>query len=250
MPSLQAQEHGNYGLLTTAQIAALSGMTEGDKAYDSTLGVPFQYVDAAWAAPGWKSVWHLPDDVSLELGEGGASSDFGMNWVSASNRVDVNTGGAGLMRWWVGDVQLLNDIGLCWGTDVDWKAEFVSASNKMTYTALAQAGISFLIEWDVPISAGGAAAAALDYKFMLDGALEAGLLAETDGAGSYRQPVWKVPYQAGDFGADWSGFTPPTPASLVNGSEMVAYNSNAGVLASRKYIYSNNNWGYIDFTSG
>jgi len=32
---------------------------------------------------------------------------------------------------------------------------------------------------------------------------------------------------------------------VVNGGLMVVYNSNAGVLASRIYIYSNSAWHYV-----
>lgn len=110
------------------------------------------------------------------------------------------------------------------------------------------AGVARAIHFDIPIGAGGAADAAIDYQFKLDNVLEAGLLAETSGGGTYQNPVWKIPYMTGDYGAAWATYTAPAPASLVNGSMVVAYNSNAGALNSRLYIYSNSAWVSVALT--
>lgn len=123
---------------------------------------------------------------------------------------------------------------------------FSNTTGTNTISTGSTAGVARAIYFDIPVAAGGAAAAGLDYQFLLDGTLEAGLLAETDGAGTYREPVWKIPYYTGDYGALWAGFAPPTPANIANGSMCVAYNSNAGVLASRLYVYSNAAWTFVD----
>ena len=52
-------------------------------------------------------------------------------------------------------------------------------------------------------------------------------------------------YISGDYGALWASISLP---SGVNGMQLVAYNSNAGVLASRLYIYSNSAWHYVMLT--
>ena len=69
-------------------------------------------------------------------------------------------------------------------------------------------------------------------------------MAETDGAGSYRKPVFKIPYVTGDYAADWSTFTAPTPSSIANGSMVIAYNSNT-TSSKRMYIYLNAQWVYL-----
>ena len=52
-------------------------------------------------------------------------------------------------------------------------------------------------------------------------------------------------YLSGNYGASWASISLP---SGVNGMQLVAYNSNAGVLASRLYIYTNSAWHYIMIT--
>lgn len=52
-------------------------------------------------------------------------------------------------------------------------------------------------------------------------------------------------YVSGDYGALWASISLPTG---VNGMQFTAYNSNAGVLGSRLYIYSNSAWHYITIT--
>ena len=115
-----------------------------------------------------------------------------------------------------------------------------------TFTMGESAGLARAWHWDIPVAAGGAADAALDYQFKVAGTLEAGLLAETDGSGSYRAATWKIPYNTADYNADWSGYTAPDPASLTNGSMVLVHNSNGGG-ADRLYAYSGGGWHYIDF---
>lgn len=109
------------------------------------------------------------------------------------------------------------------------------------------AGVTTQFYVEIPVDAGGAADAALDIGFKLDGTVEAGLLAETDGAGTYRNPVFKIPYMTGDYEADWSTFTPPAPTSLVNGCEVLAWNTNGGG-DGRRYSYVNGGWTYVALT--
>ncbi len=264
MPSLPLQRHADYGPLTTVQIGALTGMLEGDRAYDATLGIPQQRVDAGWAAAAWRSMWHLPDNVPLLIGEGGVGVDFEMSWNAGGNRVDVLIAGNlqlimedGLWDFILAGLRVRDNETIAYGLDDDILTQYVSASNKWSCSFSSQLGVTALFEWDIPIGAGGAAAAALDYQFMLDGELSnlirgggAGLLAETDGSGTYRESVWKIPHYAGDYSGDWSTIPLPTPASLVDGGIFTAFNSNGGVLASRLYGRSNGAWGFIDFTSG
>jgi hypothetical protein len=49
-------------------------------------------------------------------------------------------------------------------------------------------------------------------------------------------------YESGDYGVAWASISLPSGS---NGMMFTAYNSNAGVLASRLYIYSNSAWHYI-----
>jgi hypothetical protein len=53
--------------------------------------------------------------------------------------------------------------------------------------------------------------------------------------------AFKNYYLSGDYGLTWTQ-TMPTG---VNGLCVIVYNSNAGVLASRTYYYSNSGWHYI-----
>jgi hypothetical protein len=52
-------------------------------------------------------------------------------------------------------------------------------------------------------------------------------------------------YMSGDYGALWASISLP---SGTNGMQLIAYNSNTGVLASRLYIYTNSAWHYIMLT--
>jgi hypothetical protein len=88
------------------------------------------------------------------------------------------------------------------------------------------AGVTSYINWDLPVAAGGAAAAALDYQFKIDGTLEFGLVAETDGAGSYENQAAILPYYSGDYDYSWSSSIPePEPTSIQNGGIIAIYNT-------------------------
>jgi hypothetical protein len=143
----------------------------------------------------------------------------------------------------------LDDIAAYWGNSFDGQISYVPASNIMFIERLAgMAGIAGGISHNVGIAAGGAAAASIwGATDALDGIWESGLLAETDGAGSYREPVFKVPYYAADYGAAWAAPPNPTPAGIVNGCEFVAYNSN-GAGSYRRYSYLNGGWHYVAMT--
>lgn len=52
MPDVPEQRHGFYGPLTTAQINALTGMREGDTAYDTTLDEMKSYNGGTWDSIG------------------------------------------------------------------------------------------------------------------------------------------------------------------------------------------------------
>lgn len=104
------------------------------------------------------------------------------------------------------------------------------------------AGVARAVHFDIPVAAGGAANAALDFQFQIDSTLEAGLLSETDGSGAYQDSVWKVPYHTADYGEGWASPPAPAPASIANGSMFIAYNSNGAEANSRIYAYSNGAW--------
>lgn len=119
---------------------------------------------------------------------------------------------------------------------------FSSTSGTTTIKTGDVAGVARAIHFDIPVIVGGGADAALDYQFKLDGTLEAGLMAETDGAGSYRGAVWKNPYKTGAFGAAWASLTLPNLPVAPNGGHFTAYNSDT--LKTREYVYSNGAWTY------
>ena len=110
------------------------------------------------------------------------------------------------------------------------------------------AGVAASRSLNMPIAAGGAANAVLQWQFQLDGVIEAGLLGETDGAGSYTQlkTVWKIPYS--DAGAGAIGPTAPTTAATWNGGLFLGA-SNA-VANGRLYWYANEASHYVDATAG
>lgn len=110
------------------------------------------------------------------------------------------------------------------------------------------AGIARSIAQDITIGAGGASGAVLQHAFNLDSVIEAGLLGETDGAGTYTQAksVWKVPYR--DAGAGAIGPTAPTTAATWNGGMSVQ--ASDAVPNGRIYIMSNETQRYIDMTAG
>ncbi len=121
---------------------------------------------------------------------------------------------------------------------------FGATSGTTSIATASIAGVARALHFDIPVAAGGAANAALDYQFKVDGTLQAGLLSETDGSGGARDAVWKIPAASADYGAAWASVSLPAPASLTDGAMIVLYNSNAGVLASRIYFYTNSAWKY------
>lgn len=118
---------------------------------------------------------------------------------------------------------------------------FTLAAGTSRLSSAPVAGVARTIQYDIPIIAGGAGAAALNHQIQIDGVAEAGLYAETDGGGGYRGAVWKVPYASADYGAAWAGVVTPNPVGLANGSMIVLHNTN-GAGADRVYIYTNGVW--------
>jgi hypothetical protein len=108
------------------------------------------------------------------------------------------------------------------------------------------AGVQRAIDFDIPVAAGGAANAALDFQFQIDSTLLFGLVAETDGAGSYQEPVAIIPHYSADYGVAWASAPAPTPASLQNGGCFIAHNTNDG--SYRFYCYTNSGWHYVALT--
>lgn len=128
------------------------------------------------------------DDIHLSFGDAGAGTDAHIVWNSGGSYLSIFHSNAEQVRIWNGDVQILDNTGLVLGTGNDWKMEHVTATNKITHLATSQAGVTFLVEWDIPIGAGGAAAAPLTYDWMIDGTRLFAVVAETDGAGTYQNP--------------------------------------------------------------
>ena len=108
------------------------------------------------------------------------------------------------------------------------------------------AGVARSMIFNMPVVAGGAAAGALSWLFQLDSVTEAGLIAETDGAGSYRLPLFKIPNYSADYGVAWVAPPAPAPAGLVNGCGFVAHNTNGNLY--RLYFYTNAGWHYATLT--
>jgi hypothetical protein len=140
-----------------------------------------------------------------------------------------------------------DDLALVGNFEIGGDIRFNDATGTTTIDTASSAGVARAIHFDIPVGAGGAADAALDYQFKIDGTLEAGLLSETNGSGGYQDSVWKIPYMTGDYGAAWATYTAPAPASLTNGCMVMAYNTN-GAGDHRLYIYSNAGWHYVALT--
>ena len=102
-------------------------------------------------------------------------------------------------------------------------------------------GVAATRSFDMPIGVGGAAAAELSWEWQIDSIELAGLHAETNGSGSYQNPVFMIPYLSADYGAAW-GTAPTLPAGATNGAMVMCYNTNAGQLNSRLYARSNGAW--------
>lgn len=121
-----------------------------------------------------------------------------------------------------------------------------TAANMLLNTS--SAGVARSITYDITVGAGGAANAVLQHAFHLDSVIEAGLLGETDGSGTYTQlkTVWKIPYA--DAGAGTIGPTAPTTAATWNGGLFLGA-SNA-VANGRLYWNANEALHYVDATAG
>jgi len=107
------------------------------------------------------------------------------------------------------------------------------------------AGITKQIQFDIPITAGGAANATLGWEFLIDGVLLAGLIAETSGGGSYQNPVFQLPYQGQE------GHVAPTlPTGATNGAVKVEYDTGGGADSTRLYINTAGGLHYITSDGG
>lgn len=110
----------------------------------------------------------------------------------------------------------------------------------------ALAGVTGGLYYDIKITTGGAANAVVFHQFMLDSVIEAGLLGETDGSGSYTQGKtgWKVPYR--DSGANVTVPVNPTTAATWLGCLRVE----SGNDGDRIYAYANEGWKYAAVVAG
>jgi hypothetical protein len=123
---------------------------------------------------------------------------------------------------------------------------FTDATGTTAISTGSVLGVARAIAFDIPVGAGGAANAALDWQFQIDSTLLFGLIAETDGAGSYQEPVAIIPNYSADYGVAWASPPAPTPASLQNGGHFVAHNTNDNTY--RAYYYTNGGWRYAALT--
>lgn len=126
-----------------------------------------------------------------------------------------------------------------------FEVSFGASDSSITATS---AGVARSLAYNLKITAGGAANAVVQMPFQLDTVTEAGLLGETDGAGSYTQAktVWKVPYR--DAGAGAVGPTAPTTGATWNGGLTVQCSD--AVANGRLYWYANEAAHYVDATAG
>lgn len=111
-----------------------------------------------------------------------------------------------------------------------------------TITPGRSAGVAKSLKLGIPIDTGGSASQALTIPMKLGSTTVAGVLAETDGSGSFQKASFKIPYYTGDYGAAWGTFTTPESASIDNGAMCVAFNQNIGAFKSRLYVRSNGSW--------
>jgi hypothetical protein len=223
-----------------SQVLTAFGVVSG---YDYTLSVMGGAMTMApittGAGDGYNTSLYASSAVGAGPNNGGILNLYGGAKAGAGTDGYVKIGQGAITPTLTLDDDMLALVG---NFELGGDIRFNDASGTTTIDTASTAGVARAIHFDIPVAAGGGANAALDYQFKVDGTLEAGLLAETNGAGGYQDPVFKIPYMSGDYGAAWATFTPPAPTSLANGSMVVAYNSNAGVLASRLYVYSNGGW--------
>ena len=102
---------------------------------------------------------------------------------------------------------------------------------------LSTAGIARTFDFIMPVVAGGAAGGELSWEFEINGAELFSVHAETDGGGSYQNPVVMIPYLtiAGPGAA-----APTLPAGAGNGALVLQHNIAAATTAL--YGYSNGAW--------
>ncbi len=122
---------------------------------------------------------------------------------------------------------------------------FTATSGTNTISTGSTAGVARALHFDILIAVGGGAGAALDYQFKLNSVLQAGLLADTDGAGGSQNPVWAIPYYVADYGGAFVAPPNPAPANITNGCMFVAHDTN-GAGDDALFIYSNGAWLKID----
>jgi len=190
----------------------------------------------------------LPNDVFINWRDNAGAADvFGIK-VDANDvlvlggvGVGVLLQGASELRFrqnteWISskDVGHL-DLDAAVSIDFNDTVELAQSSNQFRTPDLA--GVSWSIQTSMPIIAGGGANNELSVEWIIDTIELAGLHAETDGAGSYRDPVFMIPYLtiAGPGAAN-----PNLPTGATNGAMVVQHNIAGG--SDALYVYSNGAW--------
>lgn len=181
-------------------------------------------------------------DILLAVNQGGTSYMAFMADASTGNTLfGVPTGGS--FDFYIAGVKKL---GYVTGAFAFAEATTLSFGAFDSTISASSAGVPRAIVHDITIGAGGAANGVLQHALQLDSIIEAGLLGETDGAGSYTQAktIWKVPYR--DSGAGVAAPTAPTTAATWLGGLRVE----AGDDVNRIYFYANEAWHYVNQTAG
>ena len=242
------------------------GYCKGSNWLNVTTGRMFWCVDNTEDAAIWKESALFETDAKLRIHDPG-SSEYGI--IHRDGNSLIIESGTGAQQLILSHLSVsrcvVNAIDTKFLTNVRPNNDGVYTSGSLSYHWLGtytdnlyigdgnliqtkeSPGTELKMQYNIPVGEGGAAAAALDHQMKIDGVLESGLLAETDGVGSYREPVFKIPYMEGDYEADWSTLTLPSPASLVNGCEVLVWNTN-GAGEGRRYSYMGNGWRYETLT--
>jgi hypothetical protein len=234
--------------------------------YDETTDDAWEFIGGATPlvkVPKATNLWthygnvQYQDDVTTAWGDDGAGTDFHTLYQSAGPRQQFIFGGTECLamassgtffRESTRPLYIYDNVYEYYGNNGDWYQFYdESGDDVLKFASKSIAGVTAGVMWEMPIIAGGSGSQALRYVWKFDGTIEAGLIAETDGSGSYREPVWQVPHYDGAYNADWSGFTAPTPTGLVDGGMFIAYNSDGGGQC-RIYCYSNSGWRYVNLT--
>lgn len=147
-----------------------------------------------------------------------------------------------------------DDFDITYGADDMWRFSkdemyCLTTSIIVSTNTATVAGTAKVWESNIPITTGGSAGNILQWSWEFDNTVIAAALAETDGNGSYQEPVFRIPYYSGDYNADWSGFTPPEPTGdAPDGSMCSVYNTNGSAMyPERLYVKFNNTWRYTDY---